>query len=94
MRVLLSGISRRRLHEIHSYIAHHDAAAASRVRERIIRSIDLLAEHPSLGFPWRETRTRALMVPGLPYRIHYEVVADTVYVLTIVHTRQKPPEGF
>jgi plasmid stabilization system protein ParE len=93
MRVVLSGLSRRRLDEIHACIALYDSAAA-RVRSRIISSIDLLGANPRLGFPWRNTKTRALMVPGLRYRIHYEAAEDTVYVLTIVHTRQKPPAGF
>jgi plasmid stabilization system protein ParE len=61
---------------------------------RILRSIELLGEHPNLGFPWRSTTTRALMVPGLRFRIHYEIIDETVVVLTIVHTRQKPPNGF
>jgi hypothetical protein len=46
------------------------------------------------GPRWRDTDTRALMVPGLRYRIHYEITKDGVRVLTILHTSQKPPSGF
>jgi plasmid stabilization system protein ParE len=94
MRVELSGLGRRRLHEICAYIADRNPAAAVRVRQRIVASLDLLSEHPLAGPRWRDTDTRALMVPGLRYRIHYEITKDGVRVLTILHTSQKPPSGF
>jgi mRNA-degrading endonuclease RelE of RelBE toxin-antitoxin system len=33
------------------------------------------------------------VVSGLPYRIHYRIddVAEAVEIITIAHTRQKPP---
>ena len=74
MRVELSGLGRRRFHEICAYIANRNPAAAVRVRQRIVASLDLLSEHPLAGPRWRDTNTRALTVPGLRYRIHYEIV--------------------
>ncbi len=58
----------------------------------IARSLELPSVHPMLGARWRETDTRALLVPRSSYRIHYKIVGDTVYVVTIVRTRQMPPE--
>ena len=40
-----------------------------------------------------EGATRVLVVSGLPYRIHYRVddATDTVEIITVAHTSQKPP---
>ena len=58
--------------------------------DRIRQVIDLLADFPSLGPVWRGG-TRAVLVTGLPYRVHYRVEADRVVVVTIAHVRQRPP---
>ena len=52
----------------------------------------MLADHPMLGRDW-DGRTRALTVSGLPYRIHYRIdeSTETVEVVTVAHTSQKPP---
>lgn len=90
MKVVFTDLSRARLHEIQADIAPHHARAAVRVVDRIIYAAEMLQDHPMLGPRWLGGPTRALAVPGLPYRIHYRVRADVVEVFTIVHTSQKP----
>lgn len=94
MRVLFTDRSRQRLHEIQSYIAFHNIRAAVKVVDRIVFATELLADHPMLGKVWRGGPTRALVVPGPRYRIHYIVdeVGERVVILTVAHTSQMPPE--
>lgn len=93
MRVGLSDRARRDLREIQSWIAYDNPAAAVNVAARILQVIELLGEYPRLGHEWEDGPTRALVVSRLPYRIHYRLdeAAGTLDVITIIHTRRRPP---
>ena len=92
MKVVFSPRALLRLREIQAYIAYDNVTAAATVMNRIRQSTEVLADHPMLGREWDEF-TRALVVSGLPYRIHYRIDESTeiVEVITVVHTSQKPP---
>lgn len=94
MRVVFSDLSRRRLHEIQSYIAFDNIRAAVKVVDRIIFTAELLGDHPQLGVLWQGGPTRALTVSGLPYRVHYRIdeAGDRVEIITVAHTSQLPPK--
>ena len=94
--VVYSALSQRRLEAIHLYIAARNPRAAIKVLERIRRSADLLSDNPHLGPRWRDGPTRALVVPGLPNRIHYAVneAHGIVEVIHIAHTSQRPVTRF
>ena len=50
-----------------------------------------LAEHPLIGRPGQVPGSREL-IPHESYRLVYEVQADTVWILALVHTaRMWPP---
>jgi toxin ParE1/3/4 len=54
-------------------------------------AVSRLAEHPLLGRGGQIPGTREL-IPHENYRLVYEVRADTVWILTLVHTaRLWPP---
>ena len=89
--VVFSETCRARLHDIQGYIAFHNIRAATKVVDRIIYAAEILGDHPLLGTLWKDGPTRALSVPGLPYRIHYQVLADRVEIITVAHMRQLPP---
>ena len=92
--VVFSDRARARLHEIQGYIAFHNIRAAERVVNRILYAAEMLGDHPELGRVWQDGASRALSVPGLPYRIHYKVLAgQRVAVITVAHMSQLPPEG-
>ncbi|MEM9009793.1 MAG: type II toxin-antitoxin system RelE/ParE family toxin [Pseudomonadota bacterium] len=92
MRIVFAPRAIRRLREIQSYIALDNAGAAFRIAVRIRQTIELLADHPKLGRDW-DGRSRALLVSGLPYRVHYRIdeARQTVEIITIAHTSQLPP---
>lgn len=92
MKVVFSPRALLRLREIQAYIAYDNVIAAAKVVTRIRQSAEMLADHPGLGREW-DTRTRALVVAGLTYRIHYRIDerAGVVEIITVAHTRQRPP---
>lgn len=91
MKVVITDRARARLHGIQAYIAKQHARAAVRVVDRIIYAAAMLEDHPLLGAIRRGGPTRALVVPGQPYRIHYRIAGDAVEIITILHTSQRPP---
>ena len=93
MRVGLSDRGKGDLRQIQSWIAYDNPMAALRVATRILQTVELLSDFPKLGRVWEDGSTRALVVPRLPYRIHYRLDehAETVEVLTVIHTRRRPP---
>jgi plasmid stabilization system protein ParE len=93
MRVVFSPRSVVRLREIQAWIAYDNVTAAAQVISRIRQCAELLADHPRLGTVWRGGPTRALVVSGLPYRIHYRLdeAAGQVQIITVAHTSRRPP---
>ena len=92
MRVIFSPRARRRLREINRHIASDNPGAAIRAVDRIVYVAGFLADHPRLGRDY-DSRTRVLVVSGLPYRIHYSIdqAAGVVEIITVAHTSQRPP---
>ncbi len=92
MKVAFSPRALLRLREIQSYIAYDNVSAAARVVQRIRQSAEMLADYPQLGVSW-DARSRALVVSGTTYRLHYRInaKADTVEIITVAHTSHKPP---
>jgi plasmid stabilization system protein ParE len=93
MTVVFSRRSVVRLREIQAWIAYDNVTAAVQVISRIRQCAELLADHPRLGTVWRDGPTRALVVSGLPYRIHYRLdeAAGLVQIITVAHTSRRPP---
>jgi len=76
---------------IFEYIAADNPAAAARMDDRFAAAARHLAEFPRLGGPGKVTGTRELM-PHDTYRLVYELHADEVWILAVVHAaRQWPP---
>lgn len=92
MRIEYSATARRDLLQIREYIAQDNEQAADRVVLRILHSVRHLAAFPELGPLWRDTGTRFLSVPGLSYRIHYQIGDSVVEVLTVTHTSRREPQ--
>lgn len=92
MKLILSPRAAHRLREIQCHIAL-DASlhVALRVIVRIRQSVEMLADFLEIGARWQNGSTRALVVSGLPYRVHYQIKSDILKVLTIAHTSQQPP---
>jgi addiction module RelE/StbE family toxin len=73
---------------IHDYIARDSEFFAASLVERILSSIDRLANYPLMGpriREWSRSAYRHLVIP--PYRVIYRVSTDmeTVHLITIIH---------
>ena len=77
--------------DIWLHIAADNLRAAVRMDELFSDAATRLADHPKLGRPGKIPGTREL-IPHENYRLVYEIEAETVWVLTLLHAaRQWPP---
>lgn len=84
----------RRLEAIGDHIARDNPVAAADVIERIVASVETLAEYPAIGRPGRIAGTRENVVAGLPYIVPYRVTPGAIEILTILHGAQRWPDRF
>jgi toxin ParE1/3/4 len=92
MRIIWSETAIANLIEIRQYIEQDQPAAARRVAQRILASVERLAKHPHLGRFGRQPDTRELIVAGTPYVIPYRIHSDRLAILAILHAAQDRPE--
>ena len=76
---------------IFEYLQARDRTAAIRMDRRFSEAAARIAEFPLLGHPGEIAGTREL-TPHRSYRLVYEVVDDTAWILVLIHTaRAWPP---
>ena len=91
MKVRWSPLATRNLADISAYIALDNPAAAIRMDDLISNAAARLSNFPNMGRPGSITGTREL-IPHPSYRVVYQVLGETVWILSVVHTsRQWPP---
>ena len=76
------------LQSLYSYIKKDNPAAAEKVANKILSSVDLLFDHPLLGKAGRIHKTRELVVKGTPYTVVYLAEFEAVTLLRIFHQQQ------
>lgn len=77
--------------DIRTYIARHNPAAALALDLSISDSTARLSTHPALGREGRVAGTRELVIhPN--YVVVYDLTADCVRVLRLLHARRQWPE--
>ncbi|UAW63496.1 type II toxin-antitoxin system RelE/ParE family toxin [Mycoavidus sp. HKI] len=77
--------------EIWDYIAVDNPRAAVKMDERFSEAASNLAQYPMLGQLGKIIGTREL-IPHDSYRLVYEIVGETIWILALVHTaRHWPP---
>jgi len=79
---------------IFEHVARDNPLAAIRLDERLGEAVTLLATHPLLGKEGMVNGTREF-IPHESYRLIYEVDADTLWILALVHTARRwpPPDN-
>jgi toxin ParE1/3/4 len=75
------------------YIARDNPVAASRMDELFTHAAEMLSLNPKIGLVGKIPGTRELL-PHPSYRLVYEVEAEAVWILALVHTsRLWPPNN-
>lgn len=91
MRIIWTETAIANLIEIRHYIEQDQPAAARRLAQRILASVERLAEHSHLGRPGREPDTREFIGSGTPYIIPYRIHRDRLAILAVLHAAQDRP---
>lgn len=73
------------------FIAQDNPAAAERVVNAILQSVNQLKKFPAVGRPGRVPGTREL-VRGTPYIVPYRVRQQTIQILRVFHGARRWPE--
>ncbi|AMP07457.1 type II toxin-antitoxin system RelE/ParE family toxin [Collimonas pratensis] len=76
--------------DILDYIAEQDLAAAIKMDELFSQAARNLAQFPFSGKAGSVPGTREL-IPHESYRLLYEIIDDSVWILALVHTAQQWP---
>jgi len=80
-----------RIREIRAYIREFDPHAALYIASRLLDAGNSLTDFPYRG---RAVDGNLRELPSVrPYIVIYEVVGDTVYIVTIRHSAQYTPEA-
>lgn len=79
----------RNLDRIHEYIASDNPGAAADVVVTILAEVELLADYPMLGKPWKREGTRKLVVAKFPYVVIYRTTPRAVFVLAVIHQSKR-----
>ena len=90
MKIVWSSEARQELRAIRNFIARDSEFYAARMVARIIERVEKTAEHPTRGHPVHEYPEQPLReVHETPYRIIYQLTADRIEIVTIVHFKKK-----
>jgi toxin ParE1/3/4 len=76
------------LQALRQYIAKDKPSAA----KRVVSTVNLLAEQPSMGRPGRVPGTREIIVPSTPYLIPYRVKNSCIEILRVLHVAMQWPD--
>jgi addiction module RelE/StbE family toxin len=79
------------LESIFAYIVQDNEDAAFRTVERIYAAMNNAASMPYIGRAGKKEGTRELVVSGTPYIVVYEILEETIFLVTILHGAQKWP---
>jgi addiction module RelE/StbE family toxin len=77
------------LESIFAYIVQDNEDAAVSTVERIHAAIDRAALMPYIGRVGKKEETRELVLPSTPYIVVYEILEETIFLVTILHGAQK-----
>lgn len=94
MRLKWTRAASRDLESVEQYIVATTRTPRSTRCLKIIRRVEMLAEHPGMGRPGRVEGTRELVLGILPYVVLYVYQGDAVIVLRVLDGAMKKPERF
>lgn len=94
MRIVWLSLAVKDLREIRSYIESESQLAATKIADKIQKTVMSLGEMPKLGRAGRVFGTRELVISQTPYIVVYRVSQNRVEILRILHGAREWPEQF
>ena len=94
MKILWLSDARQDLKNLFLYTLDRNPAAARRIKERIYRAVQGLADNPNIGRPGRVFGTRELIIPQTSYIVAYRVRNDAVQILRVIHGARDWEQAF
>jgi len=91
------GWSKRAEHHLraaYQYWSNEKSEAAALMLERILSTVDLLAQNPELGRHGRISQTRELVLKPLPFVLAYRLRRNHIEVVALLHGARKWPQAF
>jgi plasmid stabilization system protein ParE len=85
--------AQRDLLAIKAYIAERNPSAAERVRSRIARTIDIMAEFPNMGRATKRPGVLMALVPRYHFKVYYAVAGDVLQVVHVRHPSRQEPQA-
>lgn len=79
---------------LRQYIAKENPTAEKKVAKRIVQSVNLLLDQPSVGRAGRVPNSRELVVSGTPFLAPYRIKNNTIEILRVLHGTMEWPEAF
>lgn len=71
--------------QVEKYIAQDNSQAATEVVLQIIKSVEILIEHPAMGRLGQIFNTRELVIAGTPYIVAYRIKYNQIHILRVLH---------
>lgn len=93
MTIVFAPQARDDLEELHAYIARQSPARGALALARIHRAINRLKMFPHGGRQGAIQNTLELIVPGLPYKVIYQIWRDQVVIERVIHSSRRWPPG-
>ncbi len=93
MRIRWTKGAERNLKQVEEYIAHDNPYAAIKIVLKIIKSVEVLIDHPAMGRVGRVIGTRELIISGTPYIVPYRVKEGYVEILRVLHAMMQWPDS-
>lgn len=85
--------AKKNLLHVEKHIAKDNQTAAIATILKIIRSIEILLDHPEIGRPGRVFGTHELIINGTPYIVAYRVKINTIEILRVLHGAMQWPDS-
>lgn len=77
---------------IYDFIAPHNPAAAAKVLRNLDKTIQLLADQPHLGRPYRHKRQQLRLLTHGDYLVFYQEKPGRIELVRVLHGRQNIPD--
>lgn len=90
MRIVWTPEAERDRTAIWDYLEARDPVAAIRIDRLFSQAVARLTDFPMLGHEGEVANTREL-TPHRSYRLVYQIVDDTIWILVLIHARRQWP---